>query len=186
MDRAMQSLRSALVVFGLLTLITGVAYPAVVTGIVQLAFPAQAAGTLVRAGDGEVRGSRLLAQGFEDPAYFWPRPSAVSYNAAGSGGSNLGPRSAALRERTEEAVAALRASAPVPAELVTTSGSGLDPHLSPEAARFQAPRIAAARGIPAERVLALIEEHTESRQLGFLGDPRVNVLDLNLALGALR
>lgn len=183
---AMQSLRPALVVFAALTLLTGVAYPALVTGIAQVTFPAAAAGSLVRSDAGEVRGSRLLAQAFEDPGAFWPRPSAVDYNAAGSGGSNLGPRSAALRERTEEAVAALKASAPVPAELVTTSGSGLDPHLSPAAARFQAPRVAAARGVPVERVLALIEERTEARQLGFLGEPTVNVLDLNLALEALR
>jgi K+-transporting ATPase ATPase C chain len=171
-------------------LLTGLAYPLLLTGLSQLLFPARASGSLVEDGKGRVVGSELVAQGFTHPAYLWPRPSAAGekgWDASASSGSNLGPTSAKLRARVSADVERLRkenpaAAGPVPAELVTTSGSGLDPHLSPAAARWQSPRIAAARGVSLDRVQSVIEEATEGRELGFLGEPRVNVLLLNLAL----
>jgi K+-transporting ATPase ATPase C chain len=185
----MTHLRPALVSLALLTLITGVAYPLVVTLIAQLVFPHQANGSLVVA-DGTVVGSALIGQPFDDPKYFWGRPSATSphpYNAAASSGSNLGPTNPALTRAVRERVAALRAAdpgntAPVPVDLVTASGSGLDPHISPAAALYQAGRVAKARKMDEAGVRQLVERHIEGRQLGFLGEPRVNVLALNLAL----
>jgi len=171
-------------------LLTGLAYPLLVTGLAQLLFPARAGGSLVEDGKGLVVGSELVGQGFTAPGYLWPRPSAAGdtgWDPMASGGSNLGPTSAKLRVRVVAEVERLRrenpaAPGPVPVELVTTSGSGLDPHLSPAAARWQAPRIATARGLAPDRVLAVIDETTEGRDLGFLGEPRVNVLLVNLAL----
>ena len=157
-------------------LLTGVAYPLLVTGLALLLFPDRARGSLVRDERGQVVGSELIAQEFTAPGYLWPRPSAVKYDGAGSGGSNLGPTSKALRER-------LRGDGPL--ELRTTSASGLDPHLSPEAALWQAGRIAGARGVAVERVRAVIERNVEGRDLGVLGEPRVNVLLTNLALDRL-
>ena len=171
-------------------LLTGLAYPLLVTGLAQLLAPSRAGGSLVEDETGRVVGSELVAQGFTAPGYLWPRPSAAGqagWDAAASGGSNLGPTSARLRARVAAEVARLHrenpaAPGPVPAELVTTSGSGLDPHLSPAAASWQVPRIAAARGLAPERVQAVIDEAREGRDLGFLGEPRVNVLLVNLAL----
>lgn len=169
--------------------LTGVLYPLAVTGVAQLLFPAEAQGSLVKDEKGQVVGSALLAQGFTRSGYFQPRPSAAGagYDAAASSGSNLGPTSRKLKDRAVAEAERLRRENPdapgeVPAELVTTSGSGLDPHLSPEAVRWQAPRVAKARGVAPERVLAVVTSHVEGRTLGVLGEPRVNVLMLNLAL----
>ena len=186
-------LRPALVVFALLTLLTGVAYPLAVTGAAQLLFPDQAAGSLIMQG-GKPIGSRLIGQNFAEPQNFWGRPSATSpmpNNASASSGSNLGPLNPALADAVKARIAALRAAdpgnaAPVPVDLVTASASGLDPHISPAAARYQAGRVASARKLPLDQVLALVEAHTESPIFGFIGEARVNVLQLNLALAALR
>jgi K+-transporting ATPase ATPase C chain len=186
------TLRPALVLFVLLSLLTGLAYPFLVTGIARVAFPAQAAGSLVER-DGKVVGSLLIGQSFSDPKYFWSRPSATSpmaNNASGSGGSNLGPTNPALVDAAKSRIAALRAAdpgndAPVPIDLVTASASGLDPEISIAAAEYQAARVARVRGVPVERVRALIAERAQGRLFGFLGEPRVNVLALNLALDAL-
>ena len=181
--------RPALVSLLLLTLITGVAYPLLVTAIAQVVFPYQANGSLI-VHDGRVMGSALIGQPFDDPKYFWGRPSATSpfpYNAASSSGSNLSPTNPALVKSVQSRVEALRAAdpennAPVPVDLVTASGSGLDPHISPAAALYQVSRVAKARKLDPAVVRDLVERHTEGRQLGFLGEPRVNVLALNLAL----
>jgi len=185
-------LRTAFLVLIALTGVTGVAYPMAVTGLAQLLFPSQANGSLI-VEDGKARGSALIGQPFDDPRYFWSRPSATSPfpdNAAVSSGSNLGPLSDALRDAVKGRVEALRAAdpgntAPVPVDLVTASGSGLDPHISPAAAAYQAGRVARVRGLERARVDALVAEHTEGRWLGLIGEPRVNVLELNLALDRL-
>ena len=182
-------LRPALVVFAALSLVTGLAYPFLTSGIAAAVFPHEAAGSLIQQGDRLV-GSELIGQEFSSPGYFWGRPSATApmpYNAAGSGGSNLGPRNPALAEAIQARIAALKAAdpgnpLPVPTELLTASGSGLDPHISPAAAAYQAARVARARQLPREQVDALVRDHTDTPWLGLLGDPTVNVLTLNLAL----
>jgi K+-transporting ATPase ATPase C chain len=184
-----QVLRASFVFVGLCTLLFGVLYPALVTGVSQLVFPAEANGSLLVDGD-VLRGSRLLGQPFTDPRHLWSRPSAtgpVPYNGAASSGSNLGPSNPALRDAVRDRVATLRATGlgahgSVPVDLVTTSGSGLDPHISVAAAELQVERIAAARGLGADRVRQVIGRHTEGRLLGVFGEPRVNVLAVNLEL----
>jgi K+-transporting ATPase ATPase C chain len=191
-------IRSALVVLAALTIITGVAYPLLVTGIAQAAFPHQANGSLI-VRDGRTLGSTLIGQSFDDPKYFWGRLSATTdanskplpYNAGSSVGSNLGPTNPALVDEVKGRADALHAAdpdnqAPIPVDLVTSSGSGLDPDVSPAAAAYQVHRVAKARGLDEGRVRALVEEHTGGRQLGILGEPRVHVLELNLALDELR
>jgi len=177
----------------LVTLVlTGLAYPLVMTGVAQVVFPHRANGSLVTDDTGKVVGSELLAQNFSGAAYFHPRPSAAGdkgYDPLASGGSNLGPTSKKLRDQAAANLEALTkenpgASGPPPVELVTASGSGLDPHLSPAGALWQVPRIAKARGVDPARVRTVVEDVTEGRDLGILGEPRVNVLDLNLALNA--
>jgi K+-transporting ATPase ATPase C chain len=185
----LKELKPALLMLLVLTLLTGAAYPALVTGVGQLLFGSEANGSLIEK-DGKVVGSALIGQPFSDPKYFWGRPSATApmpYNAGASGGSNLGPTNAALRDAVEARIAALKGAdpeqtAPIPVDLVTASASGLDPHISPAAALWQAPRIVRLRGLAMPRVLGLIAAHTEDRLFGFLGEPRVNVLTLNLAL----
>ena len=185
----MSHLRAALVSLVVLTVVTGVVYPVIVTAIAQLVFPHQANGSLI-VKDGKVVGSALIGQPFDDPKYFWGRPSATSpfpYNAASSSGSNLSPTNPVLVKSVQERVDALRAAdpgntAPVPVDLVTASASGLDPHISPAAALYQVNRVAKARKLDPAVVRDLVGRHTEGRQLGFLGEPRVNVLALNLAL----
>jgi K+-transporting ATPase ATPase C chain len=179
----------ALIVF---TVITGVAYPLIVTAIAQLAFRDQANGSLIEK-NGKVIGSRLIGQPFSDPKYFWSRPSAtapMSNNGASSSGSNQGPTNPALKEAVEGRVKALREAdpgnaAPVPVDLVTASGSGLDPHISPAAAEYQVNRIARVRGVSTDKVRAVVAKHTAPRQLGLLGEPVVNVLEVNLELDAI-
>lgn len=191
-------LRPALVILALMSLLTGLAYPLLVTGLAQLLFPAQAQGSLIMQ-DGQAVGSELIGQPFDDPGYFWGRLSATGtfpYNAfnaenlTASSGSNYGPLNPALLEAVQARVDALKAAdpgntAPIPVDLVTASGSGLDPHISPAAALYQVPRVARARGLSLDQVKALVEAHIEGRQLGVLGEPRVNVLRLNLALDEL-
>jgi K+-transporting ATPase ATPase C chain len=191
-------LRAAVVSLLALTVITGLAYPLLVTGIAQAAFPHQANGSLV-VKDGKTLGSSLIGQSFDDPKYFWGRLSAtpdangkpLPYNGASSYASNLGPTNPALVDEVKGRLDALQAADPenhdpVPVDLVTSSGSGLDPDISPAAAAYQVRRVARVRGLDEARVKALVAEHTRDRQLGFLGEPRVNVLELNLALDALR
>ena len=185
-------LRPAIVLLALLTVITGVVYPLVVTLVAQVAFPRQANGSLVVRSDrtDDVVGSALIGQPFDDPKYFWGRPSATSpfpYNAASSSGSNLSPTNPDLIKAVQARVEALRSAdpgntAPVPVDLVTASGSGLDPHISPAAALYQVSRVAKARKLDPESVRQLVVQHTEGRWLGLLGEPHVNVLALNLAL----
>ena len=185
--------RPALVLFAALTVLTGLAYPVLVTGIGLLAFADQAAGSLVLR-DGKPVGSALIGQNFSDPKYVWGRPSATGpqpYNASASGGSNLGPLNPALAKAVKGRIQALRAAdpgntSPVPVDLVTASGSGLDPHLSVAGVQFQAARVARVRQLPQAQVQQLIERHTEGPLFGFLGEPRVNVLQLNLALDAVQ
>ncbi|MEO8159736.1 MAG: potassium-transporting ATPase subunit KdpC [Betaproteobacteria bacterium] len=189
----MSELRRAVTMLIAMTLITGVVYPLFVTAISQAAFRGKATGSLIER-DGNVVGSELIGQPFADPKHFWSRASATSpypYNASSSSGSNLGPSNRALADAVSGRVKALRDAAPgsdgpVPVDLVTASASGLDPHISPAAAAYQVERVAKARNLDAEKVRALVAEYTEGRQLGFLGEPRVNVLRLNLALDALR
>jgi K+-transporting ATPase ATPase C chain len=195
----LQQLRPAFFMLLVFTIITGVIYPLVVTGIAQAAFPHQANGSLIMI-DGKAYGSELIGQQFDDPGYFWGRLSATStfpYNAfnadhlTGSSGSNYGPLNPALMEMVQARVDALQAAdpdntAPIPVDLVTASGSGLDPHISVAAARYQVPRVAEARGMSDEQVGILVNQYTEGRQFGFLGEPTVNVLELNLALDGLR
>jgi K+-transporting ATPase ATPase C chain len=196
----LKEIRPAIIVLVALTLLTGLAYPLAMTAIAGVVFPKQAEGSLIER-DGKVVGSALIGQEFKSEKYFHGRPSATSapdpadstktvsapYNAANSGGSNLGPTSKALADRVKEDVDKLKAENPsvsVPIDLVTTSGSGLDPDISPEGALFQVPRVAKARNMPEDRVRELITEKTEGRLAGLLGEPRVNVLALNLALDA--
>ena len=182
-------LRPALTLFAALSVLTGLLYPAAVTGVGHLLFPRQAAGSLIER-DGKVVGSALIGQNFTAPKYFWGRPSAtapMSNNAGGSSGSNQGPLNPALADAVKDRVEALRAAdpantAPVPVDLVTASASGLDPEISPAAARYQASRVARKRQLPVADVLALIDAHTKGRDWGLFGEPRVNVLQLNLAL----
>jgi K+-transporting ATPase ATPase C chain len=178
-----------LTLFVTLSLVTGLVYPLAVTGIAKLAFPDRADGSLITR-DGKVIGSDLIGQSFDDPKHFWGRPSATSpmpYNARGSSGSNLGPSSPALADAVKARIAALRSAdpentAPVPVDLITASASGLDPHISRAAADYQAARVARMRGLPVAAVQELIERNTEAPLLGFIGEPRVHVLRLNLAL----
>ncbi|MCB8840516.1 potassium-transporting ATPase subunit KdpC [Aurantimonas sp. VKM B-3413] len=179
--------RPALVMITAMTLLTGVAYPLAMTGVSQALFPDQANGSLVSE-NGKVIGSALVAQSFTQPGYFHPRPSAANYDGGSSGGSNLGPTSAALQERITADTARLskeNPGTPIPVDLVTTSGSGLDPDISPAAAEFQAPRIASARGLAVGQVRDLVRQTARGRTFGLLGEPRVNVLALNLALDRL-
>lgn len=186
-------LRPALVLFLVLTLVTGVAYPLVVTGVAQSLFPAQAGGSLI-VRDGKLVGSTLIGQNFSDPKHFWGRPSATGpmpYNAAASSGSNQGPLNPALTDAVKGRIEALRAADPgntaaVPVDLVTASASGLDPHISPAAARYQVARVARARGLAPDKVQSLVDQQTEKPLAGLLGEQQVNVLRLNLALEALR
>jgi K+-transporting ATPase ATPase C chain len=185
----LQFIRPAVVMTVLFTLLTGIAYPLAMTGIGQAAFPHQAQGSVITR-DGVVVGSALVGQSFADTRYFWPRPSAAGngYDAANSSGSNLGPTSQKLKDRIGESVAALEAAGiagPMPADAVTTSGSGLDPDISPAYAEAQVARVAAARSLPEAEIAALVAANTAGPMLGFMGESRVNVLNLNLALDAL-
>jgi K+-transporting ATPase ATPase C chain len=188
-----RQLRIALVALGLFTVITGIIYPLVVTGVAQAFFHHQANGSLIEE-DGNTVGSELIGQPFSDPSYFWGRLSATSlfpYNAASSSGSNYGPTNPALRQAVEARIDALKAvdpenNEPIPVDLVTFSASGLDPDISIAAADYQVPRVARYRGLSEEQVYALVSQYTEGRQFGILGEPRVNVLQLNLALDELK
>ena len=185
-------LRTALISFAFMTVLTGVIYPLLVTGIAQLFFPHQANGSLIECA-GNVLGSELIGQSFDDPGYFWGRLSAtipVPYNASNSSGSNLGPTNPALQAAVQARITDLRAAdphntLPVPVDLVTASGSGLDPHISLAAAYYQVARVAKARGLGKEVVSTLVDQYTDKPQLGILGEMRVNVLELNMALGGI-
>lgn len=185
--------RTSILLLAIMTLFTGLAYPLVVTGISQWLFPHQADGSLITQ-NGQIIGSEMIGQYFTNPKYFWGRPSATGphpYNSAASSGSNLGPTNPALTRAIQTHIEALQAAdpgntAPVPVDLVTASASGLDPHISVAAALYQAPRVARERGLSEEQILRLVTQFTEGRQFGFLGEPRVNVLKLNLALDGLQ
>ncbi len=187
----LKELRPAVISFLLLTLLTGIGYPLLVTGIAQLTMPARANGSLIMK-DGKPLGSSLMGQSFSDPKYFWSRPSATApmpYNPTASGGSNLGPTNPALTDAVKARVQALRDAdpgntQPVPVDLVTASASGLDPHISPAAAEYQLARVARVRNLNPDTLRKLVADHTEGRQFGIFGEPRVNVLELNLALDA--
>jgi len=189
----LKQLKIALLLFGFLTILTGLLYPALITAIAQVIFPNQANGSLITQ-NGQVVGSSLIGQQFDDPKYFWGRISATGdhpYNAAISGGSNLGPTNPALLKQVSDRIAALQAAdpgnmQPIPVDLVTASGSGLDPDISIAAARYQAARVARLRNLSVDKVNALIDQYTTGRTLGFMGEPRVNVLNLNLALDGLK
>jgi K+-transporting ATPase ATPase C chain len=188
----MSTLRPALVLLALFTVLTGAIYPAVITGAARVLFPDQAHGSLLTQGD-RVVGSRLIGQPFADPAHFWSRPSATGptpYNGAASSGSNQGPLNPALADAVKQRIEALRAAdpgntKPVPIDLVTASASGLDPHISPAAAAYQLARVARVRNLPVAQVQQLVQQFTQERTLGVMGEARVNVLELNLALDAL-
>ena len=198
MTDIMKQFRPALVALVALTIITGVIYPLLVTGIAQVVFPFQANGSIITGADGQPVGSALIGQQFDDPQYFWGRLSATgpvpytAFNAdklTGSSGSNYGPLNPALTDAVQARIDALKAADPtntlaIPVDLVTASGSGLDPQISPAAAEYQVSRVAHARGLDVARVRELVAQHTEGRTLGILGEPRVNVLELNLALDA--
>jgi K+-transporting ATPase ATPase C chain len=193
MSELLKELRTSVVALGVLTVLTGVAYPVVVTGLAKVAFAHQASGSLI-VKDGKVLGSSLIGQPFDDPKYFFSRLSATSptpYNASSSSGSNLGPTNPALHDAVKARIDALQALDPdnhalIPVDLVTASASGLDPDISPAAAEYEAARVARVRGVPLARVEALVAAHTEGRSLGVLGEPAVHVLELNLALDAMR
>jgi len=183
-------LRPALTLLALLTIITGVIYPLTVTGLAQVLFPHQANGSLIVI-DGKAYGSELIGQQFDDPKYFWGRPSVAGYNATASSGSNLGPMNPSLEEVVQTRIDALHAvdpnnPLPIPVDLVTASASGLDPHISVASALYQVHRVASARGWSEADVQSLVEQNTEGRQFGFLGEPRVNILLLNLALDTIQ
>lgn len=184
----MKNLLTAVLMTLVTTVLFGLAYPLVVTALAQVVFPDNANGQLIRSADGTVIGSRLIGQPFVSPGYFRSRPSAAGangYDAAASSGSNLGPTNQKLIDRVKSDVERLQSEnpgKPVPVDLVTTSGSGLDPHITPAAAEFQVPRVARERGMSEDELRRIVDEHTEGRQFGFLGEPRVNVLELNLAL----
>ena len=189
----LSQLRPAVVLLILLTIVTGFVYPAIVTSVALVAMPDKANGSLIRDGE-KIVGSQFIGQPFSDPKHFWSRPSATSpypYNASSSSGSNQGPTNPALIDAVNDRIRALRAAdpnnkAPVPVDLVTASASGLDPHISPAAAEYQVARVAKARGLAPEQVRELVAQYTQGRQLGFLGEPVVSVLQLNLALDKLR
>jgi K+-transporting ATPase ATPase C chain len=188
--RMKNQLRPALTLLALLTIITGVIYPLTVTGIAQVIFPHQANGSLIVI-DSKTYGSKLIGQQFDDPIYFWGRPSATGYSAAASSGSNLGPMNPSLEEAVQARIEALHAAdpnnpLPIPVDLVTASASGLDPHISVASALYQVSRVASARGLSEAEVTSLVEKYTEGRQFGIFGEPRVNVLSLNLALDGIQ
>ncbi len=200
MTDILKQFRPAIVALVILTIITGIIYPLLVTGLAQVVFPYQANGSIILGKDGQPLGSELIGQQFDDPKYFWGRLSATApalytaFNAdklTGSSGSNYGPLNPALKDAVTARIKALKDAdpgntAPIPVDLVTASASGLDPHVSPTAAEYQVTRVARARGLDVAQVRTLVAQHTEGRQLGFLGEPRVNVLELNLALDGLR
>jgi potassium-transporting ATPase KdpC subunit len=190
----LKSLKSALIIFAFFTVLTGLLYPLLITGAAQVIFPWQANGSVLTAHNGTVKGSALIGQSFTDPKYFWGRLSATAaypYNASSSGGSNFSVLNDTLLKQVQARIDALHIADPennlaIPADLVTASGSGLDPDISIAAARYQAARVARVRNIPVDRVLSLIDQNTIGRTFGFLGEPRVNVLRLNLALDAIK